>query len=88
MTKQEIKELREQLGLSQRQFAKQLGVSKRTVAYWESGKRRPDKNAQKKLAELHEQGNSKSVNSESVNSKSVNKQAVNKQVVNKQAVNR
>ncbi len=44
--------------LSQRKFAKQLGVSKRTVAYWESGKRRPDTNAQKKLAELHEQVNS------------------------------
>jgi len=63
MDSQDIKTLRNQLGLSQRQFAKQLGVSKRTVTYWESGKRRPDINAQSKLALLHEQGNTKSANS-------------------------
>ena len=73
MEAQEIKTLRNQLGLSQRQFAKQLGVSKRTVTYWESGKRRPDINAQSKLALLHEQGNTKSANSgEQGNTKSAN----------------
>jgi len=80
----EIKTLRNQLGLSQRQFAKRFGVSKRTVAYWESGKRCPDINAQSKLAELSEQVNSESANSdEQVNQKSVN----NDEQVNNESVN-
>jgi DNA-binding transcriptional regulator YiaG len=38
MTSQELKALRESLGLSQQWLADQAGVQKRTVAYWESGR--------------------------------------------------
>ena len=37
MTSQEIKELRQKLGLSQEYFAIKVGVSAKTVARWERG---------------------------------------------------
>jgi P4 family phage/plasmid primase-like protien len=45
----EIKGLRKKLRMSQRQFAKRLGVKRQTVACWESGIRTPNK---KVIAEL------------------------------------
>nr|MBC8228776.1 helix-turn-helix domain-containing protein [bacterium] len=76
MEAQDIRTLRKKLGLSQRQFAKRLGVSKRTVAYWESGKSSPGEEMLNKLAELpvtsDEEMNNESVKSgEEVKSKSV-----------------
>lgn len=37
----EIKTIRASLGMTQAAFASQLGVTWRSVAYWESGKRNP-----------------------------------------------
>lgn len=37
MNKVDVKELRERMGLSQEKFAKRLGVTPRTVQYWEAG---------------------------------------------------
>ena len=37
----EVARIREQLGLSQENFAALIGVSKRTVENWEQGRRRP-----------------------------------------------
>ena len=38
-----IKEMRKELGMTQKEFAEYLGVSKRTIESWEQGKRRcPD----------------------------------------------
>lgn len=48
----EIKELRDHLKLTQEKLARELGVSLRTVANWESGKARPSQLAQKQLARL------------------------------------
>jgi len=36
----DVKAIREQIGLSQQEFANLLGVSKRTLAGWEQGRRR------------------------------------------------
>jgi DNA-binding transcriptional regulator YiaG len=41
MKGQDIKTLRKKLGLSQRKFAKQLGVSHTILRFWESGKKSP-----------------------------------------------
>jgi DNA-binding transcriptional regulator YiaG len=41
MNAQEIKALRQSLGLSQYQFAMRLGVTPQTVASWEQGRRKP-----------------------------------------------
>jgi len=38
---QRIKGLRHRLGLTQTQFAKELGVAQSTVALWETGRRHP-----------------------------------------------
>jgi len=51
-TKDEIKELRTALGLSQAKFAKKLGVSRRVVAYWETGKKIPNRISEAKLEKL------------------------------------
>ena len=51
-TKDEIKELRTALGLSQAKFAKKLGVSRRVVAYWETGKKTPSRISEAKLEKL------------------------------------
>ena len=37
-----VKELRQQLGLNQQQFAEMIGVSQSTVSKWEKGAQRPD----------------------------------------------
>ena len=37
----EVKEIREQTGLSQVRFAAMIGVSKRTLENWEQGRRHP-----------------------------------------------
>jgi DNA-binding transcriptional regulator YiaG len=41
MTPKEIKQLRLDMGLSQRAFAKRLGVSHGLIPAWETGKRKP-----------------------------------------------
>ena len=37
----QIKELRSQTGMSQKEFAEHLGIPLRTIENWESGKRNP-----------------------------------------------
>lgn len=49
---EEIKEIRESIDCSQSIFAEILGVSKKTVEYWESGKNIPNGSAQRLLALL------------------------------------
>lgn len=49
---QEIKSIRESIDCSQAMFADILGVSKKTVEYWESGKNVPNGSAQRLLALL------------------------------------
>lgn len=41
MSPEEIKAIRETLGMSQRLFAELLGVSKKTVEAWEAGRNKP-----------------------------------------------
>lgn len=48
----EIKALRKKQRMSQREFARQLGVSQNLIWYWESGKKPPSKNFQAKLTKL------------------------------------
>jgi len=48
----EIKEIRNELGLTQSIFAYVLGVSKKTVEAWESGKNNPAGPAQRMLSML------------------------------------
>lgn len=45
----EIKALRKKLSLNQREFAKQLGVKRQTLACWESGLRTPSNDMQVKI---------------------------------------
>ena len=52
MTGLDIRTLRKQLRLSQRQFADELGVSQKTVWFWESGKSTPNAEYQAKLDRL------------------------------------
>lgn len=47
-----IKELREQLGLTEEELAQKLGVSVSTVSRWETGKHRPSRLAKKRLKEI------------------------------------
>jgi transcriptional regulator with XRE-family HTH domain len=49
---QDIKTLRKKLGLSQRQFAKRLGVKRLAIARWESGTRTPTKENVKRLLQI------------------------------------
>ena len=67
MNEHEVKTIRKRLGLSQREFAKRLGIKRQTVACWESGIRTPSK---KMIAEV-EKLSTKSVDSEIVDRKSV-----------------
>jgi DNA-binding transcriptional regulator YiaG len=41
MTSDEIRRLRETLGLTQEEFAKKVGAGRATVARWESGQSKP-----------------------------------------------
>jgi len=52
MTGQQIKELRKQLNLSQKDFAEKIGVKRLTIARWESGERTPDEINQKRLLQI------------------------------------
>ena len=47
-----IRTIRNQLGLSQREFANRLGVKRLAVARWESGTRTPDESNQKRLLQI------------------------------------
>lgn len=51
VTKYEIKSLREELNLSQNDFAAVIGVSKKAVESWETGTKRPN-GAARRLIEL------------------------------------
>ncbi len=52
MQGQEIRTIRKQLRLSQRQFADKWGVKRLAVARWESGIRKPDKENQERLTKF------------------------------------
>lgn len=52
MTQQEIKELRESLGLSQSGLAKLLGCTQAAISQWEDNERKPDRYFQHMLREL------------------------------------
>lgn len=49
MDVKEIKGLRKELGLSQEQLAREIGVSLRSVARWESGEGKPSQMALRAL---------------------------------------
>ena len=49
-TSSEIKEIRNQTGLTQALFAKYMGVSVKTVEAWESGKNSPEGSARRMLS--------------------------------------
>ena len=83
----EIKALRKKLSLSQREFAKKLGISRMMVWYWESGKKSPSKDSQAKLAFLKAEEQSENVNREDVNRENVNRESVNRESVNRESVN-
>ena len=50
-----VRSLRQQLGLTQEQFAQQLGVSFSTVNVWENGKREPLPFLRRRLLEMAEE---------------------------------
>ena len=52
MTQDEIRQLRQKLGLTQEEFARRLGVSWNTIARWETGTRKPGKFAQIVLRQM------------------------------------
>lgn len=54
MLEKKIKFLREKKGLSQNEIARMIGVSRYTVMNWESGKRNPDSEMLKTIAEVLE----------------------------------
>lgn len=47
-----IKELRESLGMTQEQFAREIGVSFSTVSRWETGRGKPSPLARRRIEEL------------------------------------
>ncbi|MEW6737678.1 MAG: helix-turn-helix transcriptional regulator [Acidobacteriota bacterium] len=49
------KDLREELGLTQEEMAKYLGVSARTYYYWEAGDRQPNGRIAVWLAQTHQE---------------------------------
>lgn len=51
MTKEEIKDLRKELGITQQELADRLGLTVDTIRSWESGYRNPSGSA-KKLLEI------------------------------------
>ena len=52
MKSENIKRLRQTLSLSQRDFAEKIGVKRLTIARWESGIRKPDKENQERLTKF------------------------------------
>lgn len=57
MKPEQIRRLRKQLGLSQRQFARRLGVSPRTLNRWEMGQAKPSLMHLARLQDLADRGN-------------------------------
>ncbi len=57
-----IKELREHLGMTQEQFAQEVGVTFGTVNSWENGKRRPLPFLVRRLLQMEEELNLKKRN--------------------------
>ena len=51
-TMNEVKELRQKLGLTQAEFAVKLGVAEYTVRRWECGASKPSRMARKLLEEI------------------------------------
>ena len=49
-TSEEIRQIREGVGVSQANFARMLGISLRTLQDWEQGRRQPNQAAQSLLA--------------------------------------
>lgn len=49
-----VKRLRERMGLTQEQFAREVGVTFSTVNQWENGRRRPQPFLLKRLVEMEE----------------------------------
>jgi len=43
MNREKIRQIRNDLGLTQAEFAKLIGVHRITVVYWEGGKMRPSR---------------------------------------------
>lgn len=54
MLPNEIFELRQRMGLTQRQFAELFGVCHMTIHHWEKGHKRPYKIFAQKLEELRD----------------------------------
>ena len=54
MNKSEVKKLREFLGMTQSEFAQELGISKKTVSQWEIGYRKPSSLARRAMMMLKE----------------------------------
>jgi len=48
----DIKRLRTEIGLTQEEFARKIGVSWSTIARWEAGKGKPSKLAQRNIQQL------------------------------------
>ena len=49
---EEIKKLRESLGMTQEEFARELGVSFSTVSRWETGRGQPSRLARQQIDQL------------------------------------
>jgi len=49
---EKIRRLREKKGISQQTLAELLGTTQQSIAYWETGKRKPRYEKLKKLAEI------------------------------------
>lgn len=57
-----VKRLRERMGVTQEQFAQEVGVTFSTVNQWENGRRQPQPYLQRRLLEMeasHGRGRSK-----------------------------
>jgi len=57
-----IKDLRDQLGLTQEQFAQKVGVTYSSVNHWENGKRMPQPFLIRRLLELKQELAEKDLN--------------------------
>ena len=57
-SKDDIKKIREDLLLTQKEFAKKVGVSFETVNRWENGKHEPTMKAKRKIKRLLEMSGS------------------------------
>ncbi len=55
MTGKEIRELREELGLTQPELADRLGVHQVTISRWETDNKHPSNLAKRQLAKLKEE---------------------------------